>query len=88
MKRYVIAGALLAALATPVLAAEHSASTTTHYAVIDTVGNCAVVDTKPSPYDVSGLKIVGDESGYPSPDAAAKALKSSEISCKGMIERA
>jgi len=38
MKLYAIAGFLLIALTTPALAAEH-------YAVVDTVGNCSVIDT-------------------------------------------
>ena len=57
MKSYVVAGLLLVGLATPAFAAEH-------FAVMDTVGNCSVIDTKPSPYGVSGLKILGDRSGY------------------------
>jgi hypothetical protein len=80
MKRYVVAGLLLVALATPALAAEH-------YAVVDTVGNCSVIDTKPSPYSVSGLKILGDKSGYASPTAAERVFKSDGSECKGLIER-
>jgi hypothetical protein len=81
MKRYLVACALLAAMAAPAFAAEH-------YAVIDTVGNCSVVDTKPSPTDISGLKLLGDKSGYNSPSAAEKVLKSDSAQCKGMIQRA
>jgi hypothetical protein len=85
MKAYAIAGLLLIASVMPSLAAENSAQ---HYAVIDTVGNCAVVDTKPSPHDISGLKILGDKSGYSSVDAATQALKSDSGQCKGTIDRA
>jgi hypothetical protein len=74
---------LLAALATPALAA-----TTEHYAVIDTVSNCAVIDTKPSPYDISGLKILGQKSGYSNMEAAQKTLKSDSPQCKGTVQRA
>ena len=81
MKSYIVAGLLLVALATPALAAEH-------YAVVDTVGNCSVIDTKPSPYDISGLKILGDKIGYSSPAAAEKVFKSGHSECKAMIERA
>jgi len=81
MKSYIVAGLLLVALATPALAAEH-------YAVVDTVGNCWVIDTKPSPYDISGLKILGDKIGYSSPAAAEKVFKSGHSECKAMIERA
>jgi hypothetical protein len=83
MKPIVLASLVAAALATPALAA-----TAEHYAVIDTVGNCAVVDTKPSPYDISGLKILGQKGVYSSMDAAQKALKSDSSQCKGTIERA
>jgi hypothetical protein len=83
MKRYLTASLLLAALATPAVAA-----TAEHYAVIDTVGNCAVIDTKPSPYGTSGLKILGQKSGYANMDAAQKALKSNSSQCKGTVERA
>jgi hypothetical protein len=81
MKRFITTCALLVAFAYPAFAAEH-------YAVVDTVGNCSVIDTKPSPLGVSGLKILGDKSGYPSPAAAEKTLKSDSSQCKGMIQRA
>ena len=81
MKLYAIAGFLLVTLATPALAASQ------HYAVVDTVGNCSVIDTKPSPYDISGLKILGDKIGYSSPAAAEKVFKSGHSECKAMIER-
>jgi opacity protein-like surface antigen len=82
MKRFLTACLMLVALATPAFAAA------THYAVVDTVGNCAVIDTKPSPYNISGLKIIGDKGGYPSPTAATKALQSGGgLKCKGMIAR-
>jgi hypothetical protein len=81
MKRYLTAGLLLVASVTPALAAEH-------FAVVDTVGNCSVIDTKPSPYSVSGLKILGDKSGYSSPSAAAQAFRSDSSQCKGTIGRA
>ena len=42
MKSYVIAGLMLVGLATPALAAAQ------HYAVEDTVGNCSVIDARPS----------------------------------------
>jgi hypothetical protein len=81
MKPYVLASLILVAAATPAFAAEH-------FAVVDTVGNCSVIDTKPSPYGVSGLKILGDQSGYSSPAAAQKALRSDNSQCKGTIQRA
>jgi hypothetical protein len=81
MKSYVVAGLLLVALATPAFAASQ------HYAVVDTVGNCSIIDTKPSPYGISGLKILGDKSGYSSLAAAEKVLNSGNSKCKAMIER-
>ena len=42
MKPYAVAGLLLIGLATPALAAAQ------HYAVEDTVGNCSVIDARPS----------------------------------------
>jgi hypothetical protein len=53
-----------------------------HFAVIDTVGNCAVIDTHPSKID--GLKILGHKGGYDSVQAAQKALGSH---CKSVIDR-
>ena len=61
MKPYITASLLLVALATPALAAEH-------FAVVDTVGNCSVIDTKPSPYNISGLKVRGDQRAWKARD--------------------
>jgi hypothetical protein len=80
MKLGPTASLMLLALVTPAFAAEH-------FAVMDTVGNCSVIDTNPSPHGVSGLKILGDRSGYSTPSAADGALKSDSSQCKGMIER-
>ncbi|HEX2448495.1 MAG TPA: hypothetical protein VHK26_09970 [Methyloceanibacter sp.] len=68
-------------LVTPALAAGQ------HYAVKDTVGNCAVIDERPSPTEISGLTILGNKSGYDSIAAAQKALGSG-AGCKGMVDRA
>ena len=81
MKTYLIASLLVLTAATPALAAEH-------FAVVDTVGNCSVIDTKPSPHDISGLKILGNKSGYSSPSGAEQVLKSEGSQCKGTIQRA
>ena len=51
-----------------------------HYVVLDPVGNCAVIDAKPT----DGLKIIGDKDGYASLESANKALKDSKAECKGM----
>ena len=94
MKRYAIAGLLLASLTVPALAApampdagdtspNYSFTAKDHWAVEDTVGNCAVIDAKPS-YD---LKILGDKAGYPSLQAAEKEAKSAS-GCKGFVSRA
>ena len=65
----------------PALAATQSKAE--HFAVKDTVGNCAVVDTLPS--KVSGLRIVGNKAGYGSVTDAQKALGSD---CISKIDRA
>jgi hypothetical protein len=77
MKSYAVAGLLLVGLATPALAASQ------HAAVKDTVGNCSVIDARPS----ADLKILGNTGGYESVTAAQKALGSGS-GCKGMIDRA
>jgi hypothetical protein len=59
-----------------------------HWAVIDTVGNCAVVDSRSSGYHISGLKILGDRSGYSSLSGAEQELKSDSSACKGTVSRA
>ena len=43
-----------------------------HYVMLDTGGNCAVVDSKPS---AGSGKIIGDKEGYTSLESANKALK-------------
>ena len=53
-----------------------------HYVVVDTVGNCAVVDAKPA----DGLKIIGDKGGYASLESANKALKEAKAECKDTVE--
>jgi hypothetical protein len=51
-----------------------------HYLVLDTVGNCSVIDAKPS----AGLKIIGDKGGYASPASANRAMNN-EAKCKGTV---
>jgi hypothetical protein len=100
MKTYVIASLLLVGLTAPAFARASTAAQDTrdttpgfsyvakdHWAVDDTVGNCAVVDAKPSPYDISGLKLIGDKSGYSSLSAAQKDVKSDTSVCKGIVQR-
>ena len=77
--RYAALGLLLVTLATPALAAQE------HFAVKDTVGVCSVIDTTPS--RASNLQILGNKSGYGSPDQAASAIKSSGSHCKDVIDR-
>jgi hypothetical protein len=54
-------------------------TTARHYLVRDTVGNCSVIDAKPS----GGLKIVGEKGGYASKQGASEAMKD-EMKCKGV----
>jgi hypothetical protein len=65
MNKVMITIALIG-LATPVLAAD-----TRYYLEMDTVGNCSVVDSKPSEH--AGMTILGDKNGYASKEDAAKA---------------
>jgi len=101
MKQYAVASLLLLSLTVPAFArastaAQDAKDTSSnfsfvakdHWAVDDTVGNCAVVDSKPSPYDISGLKVIGEKSGYPSLPAAEKEIKADKSACKGIVERA
>jgi hypothetical protein len=73
MKRLMIAALAVIAVATPALAAEH-------YAVIDTEGNCAVLDARPS----GDLKILGNAKGYDS-HASAKQVLKGNAQCKGYV---
>jgi hypothetical protein len=57
-------------------------ATAMHYVVLDEVGHCTVVDSKPSAG--SSLKIVGDQGGYTSLESANKALDS-KAECKDMV---
>jgi hypothetical protein len=77
MRRCLIASLLMFSLATPSFAAAK------YYLVIDTVGNCAAIESKPS--SNAGMKIIGNKSGYDSADAAKKALKEMK-ECKGVVE--
>ncbi len=76
MRRYTIASVLTLALATSAMAAG-----TKYFVEKDTVGNCSIVNSKPSAG--SGMKIMGDKGGYASKDAAEKALKG--LKCNGVV---
>jgi hypothetical protein len=58
-------------------------ATVMHYIVLDEVGHCTVVDSKPSAD--STLKIVGDHNGYTSLESADKALKDFKAECKHVV---
>lgn len=100
MKQYAIAALLVMGLTVPAFAADMAAQDAKdtspnfsyvakdHWAVDDTVGNCAVIDSQPSPYGVSGLKILGNKNGYPRLSGAETELKSNTSACKGTVERA
>lgn len=69
----------LVGLVTPALAASAR-----YYLEIDTVGNCSVVDSKPSEH--AGMTILANTNGYASKEDAAKALKSlPKDKCKGIV---
>jgi hypothetical protein len=99
MKRYAIASLLLIGLTVPAfanaasqdardMAPNFTYNSKDHWAVDDTVGNCAVVDSKPSPYGISGLKVLGAKSGYSNLSGADNEIKSDKSACKGIVERA
>jgi hypothetical protein len=67
MKTQLIAGLILAAVATPALAAAGQ-----HYVVEDTENFCSVIDAAPS----KNLKVLGQKQGYGSKDQAEQAMKS------------
>ena len=62
----------------PPTASVAPSATTRHYLVADTVGNCSVIDSKPS----DGLKGIGEKDGYASKELANEAMKR-EPKCKG-----
>jgi hypothetical protein len=62
----------------PPTASVAPSATTRHYLVADTVGNCSVIDSKPS----DGLKGIGEKGGYASNELANEAMKR-EPKCKG-----
>jgi hypothetical protein len=69
----------LIGLATPALAASAR-----YNLEIDTVGNCSVVDSKPSEH--AGMTILCYKNGYASKEDAAKALKAlPKDKCKGIV---
>jgi len=79
MRKCAIASVLVVALATSAFAAGAK-----YYVEMDTVGNCSVVDSKPSA--TSGMKIMGDKGGYASKEDATKALKGlPKGKCKGKV---
>jgi hypothetical protein len=78
MNKIIVTIALIG-LATPALAAGAR-----YYLERDTVGNCSVVDSKPSEH--AGMMILGDKNGYASKEDAAKALKAlPKDKCKGIV---
>ena len=79
MKKTLIFVIALISLAVPALAAGAK-----FYVEMDTVGNCSVVDSKPSAS--AGMTILGDKNGYTSKEDATKALKALPSGkCKGVV---
>jgi hypothetical protein len=66
------------------VAAPALAAGTKYYVEMDTVGNCSVVDSKPSAH--AGMKILGNQGGYASKEEATKALQAlPKNKCKGVV---
>jgi hypothetical protein len=59
-------------------------ATAKHYIVVDTAGNCAVVDYQPG----AGVNLIGDKGGYALLESANKALKDSGAECQGTARTA
>ncbi|MGH6737267.1 MAG: hypothetical protein ACRECX_14500 [Methyloceanibacter sp.] len=80
MKKYFVAGLLVAGLATPAWAATESK----WFVTVDTVGNCSVSHGPPS----AGQTAMLETGGYESVDLAKKALDEIRNSdkCKGVVE--
>jgi hypothetical protein len=80
MQRSVLALVVLAALASPALAQESAK----YYVVVDTVGNCSVIEGSVS----TGKTAIAEKSGYDAKDAAMKALEeiaADEEHCKDVV---
>ena len=79
MKKTLLFVIALISLTVPALAAGAK-----FYVEMDTVGNCSVVDSKPSAS--AGMTILGDKNGYTSKEDATKALKALPSGkCKGVV---
>lgn len=79
MKKITMAMIALIGIAAPALGAG-----TQYYVEKDTVGNCSVIDSKPS--DHAGMTLLGDQNGYASKDDASNALKAlPQDQCKGIV---
>jgi hypothetical protein len=79
MKKISMLMIALIGIAAPALAAGAR-----YYVEMDTVGNCSVVDSKPSAH--AGMTILGDQAGYASKEDANKALKGlPKDKCKGVV---
>ncbi len=72
MRKYLAASLLLVGFSIPAFAAGQAP--VEHFVVMDTVGNCSVVDSHPS--SASGMKILGEKNGYSNESDAQKALGS------------
>jgi hypothetical protein len=84
MRKYLVACLFIIGVAAPAFAAHQitAAAPAKHFTVKDTVGNCSVVDIRPS--RASDLRILGNTRGYASVKDAQAALGSS---CKSKIDR-
>jgi hypothetical protein len=83
MTKYLVACLFIIGVASPAFAAHQiTEPPAKHFAVRDAVGNCSVVDVRPS--RASDLRILGSKSGYASVKDAQAALGSG---CKSKIDR-
>jgi len=79
MKKMTIVLIAVATMTGPALAAGAK-----YFVEQDTVGNCSVVDSKPS--SNAGMKLLGNKDGYASKDAATQFLKGlPKGKCQGIV---
>lgn len=78
MKTVVSASLLLVVASTPMFAQDFGDAQ--NYVVVDTVGNCSVINAEPSP----GLKVIGKNGGYDKEDSAEKFLTRKPRTCRNV----
>ena len=82
MRKWIVAGLLLAGVTTPALAAEK------YFVTVDTVGNCSIVLDMPGTDLSAGKTAIGNTDGYGSMEDAKKFLdqvRDDTSKCKAVV---